>query len=300
VYGFNRYGFDKLKHTIEPRLEYLFVPTVDQSDLPVFDGIDRISRRSLMTYGVVNRLLARHVEPVKEESDVRELGELSVSQSYDFQRRIPDDRPSNDHLSDIDFDLRVSPLRDASMRLFSTLDTSRAAFTSATVALRLVQPRRGGREETNDEFHRLRTRPSLRIAYRFLVDNEHDLENDGQSAFDAAGFGAAIGGGEGAPIATPTPTAETRQFRDIQQLESSVVIPVLDRVGFMYAMRYDIREGRFFENHFGLRLLSACDCWSLDIGFTDKSNPNEIQLLAQLRLVGLGSFGTGSRFGSSE
>jgi hypothetical protein len=260
-----------------------------------------------MTYGVVNRLLARRAAgDANEGGDVRELGELSVSQSYDFQRRIPDEaRPANDHFSDIDIDLRVSPLRDASVRLFSTLDTTDVAFTSATVAVRLVQPRKHDKETTSEseELRRLRTRPSLRVAYRFLVDNERNLEESGSTPFDFPTLDDErphlSANGQAPPPPTPG-GPETRQFRDIQQLESSIVIPLLDRVGFMYAMRYDIREGRFFENHFGLRLLSACDCWSLDIGFTDKSNPNEIEILAQLRLVGLGSFGTGSRFGSSE
>jgi LPS-assembly protein len=299
VYGFRHYGFDKLKHTIEPRLEYLFVPNVSQSDLPVFDGIDRISHRSLMTYGVVNRLLARRAQgDEKPEGDVRELGELSVSQSYDFQRRIPDDfRSSNDHFSDVDFDLRISPLRDAWIRFFSTFDATTADFTSTTVAIRLVEPRLHTKDTGGT---RLRTRPSLRVAYRFLVDNEHDLAQEGQSPSRLPDLGAALTASQDGTVPPPSSGTETRQFRDIQQLESSIVIPLLDRVGFMYAMRYDILSGRFFENHFGLRLLSACDCWSLDIGFTDKSNPNELELLAQLRLVGLGSFGTGSRFGSSE
>ncbi len=47
-----------------------------------------------------------------------------------------------------------------------------------------------------------------------------------------------------------------------------------------------------------VRLTSACDCWSLDLGVTDKSNPNEIEVRAQLTLVGLGSAGE-SRFDSA-
>lgn len=298
VYGFQRYGFDKLKHTVQPKLEYLYVPNVAQSDLPVFDGIDRISQRSLMTYGIVNRLLARSAPGTEPQGgDVRELGELSVSQSYDFERRIPDEaRAANDRFSDVDFDLRVSPVRDAWIRIFSTFDATEADFTSATVALRLIEPKKRAEGEQGP---RLRTRPSLRIAYRFLVDNERDLEDEGVAPFLLSDSGLLAAGGAGtAP--PPSSDSDQRQFRDIQQLESTVVVPLLDRVGFMYAMRFDIRRGRFFENHFGLRLLSSCDCWSLDLGFTDKSNPNELEFLAQLRLVGLGSFGTGSRFGSSD
>lgn len=294
LFRLDRYGFDKLKHTIEPRLEYLYVPNVAQDELPVFDGIDRISHRSLLTYGFVSRLLGRTTSGSKpnEGGEVHELGRVTLAQSYDFERRIPDDTgSSNDRFSDIDFDLRVAPSRYTWVRVFSTFDTSAVAFTSATVAMRLLEPPPADEEGS----HRLRVRRSFRIAYRFLVDNERNLQAE------TAPSGSSVVAPDDVflpNVADSTP--DSRAFRDIQQLESSIVLPVTSRMGFMYAMRYDLREGRFFENHFGVRLVSACDCWSLDIGFTDKSNPNEVELLAQLHLVGLGAFGTGSRFGDVD
>ncbi len=49
----------KLKHTIEPEVDYLYVPDVNQDDLPTYDFIDRINRRNLFTYGFTTRLLAK-------------------------------------------------------------------------------------------------------------------------------------------------------------------------------------------------------------------------------------------------
>ena len=49
----------KLKHTIEPEVDYLYVPDVNQDDLPVYDFVDRINRRNLVTYGFTSRLLAK-------------------------------------------------------------------------------------------------------------------------------------------------------------------------------------------------------------------------------------------------
>ena len=40
-----------------------------------------------------------------------------------------------------------------------------------------------------------------------------------------------------------------------------------------------------------MRLKSPCDCWAADLGITDSTNPNEVQVQFQLTLGGLGSVG---------
>lgn len=270
VFEFHHFGIDKLKHTIEPKLEYLFVPAVSQEELPVFDGIDRVNERSLVTLGVISRLLGRNgAGKGAEAGRVHELTRLSISQSYDFERRIPNETdPADDHFSNVDMALRVRPSRAVDLRFVSTYDGDDNDLSSATVSLRLRKPEMSADDE---EQPRLRTRPSVRIAYRFITDNRRDL----------------VG-------VTPTDP------KDVDQLEASLLLPVTDRIAGIYATRYDIRGAAFFENHFGLRLLSACDCWSVDAGVTDKSNPNEIEFRFQVTLVGLGSAGSGGGgFGSN-
>lgn len=97
VFGFQHLGFDKLRHTIEPEVQYLFVPQVanlvrDQvrirrvgnqiftgcSENPLdpnhcnetlltsgylFDERDAINRRNFFSYGITSRLLARAATP---------------------------------------------------------------------------------------------------------------------------------------------------------------------------------------------------------------------------------------------
>lgn len=266
VFEFRHLGFDKLKHTIEPQWEYLFVPTVSQDDIPPFDGLDRVRHRSLMTYGFVSRVLARTSAEKTDDGSVEgghvyELTRFSIAQSYDFRREIRSIVGSRkkDHFSDIDFAARVNPIRATSVLGKSTFDTGSGGFSSASVGLRLRDPRK------RPEDVRLITRPSLSFTYRFIRDNRLDTRDPDQSD-------------------------------EVQQLESTLIVPISQRMGFLYATRYDIRNKRFFENHVGLRLISACDCWSLDMGFTDRSNPNELEWKAQLTLVGLGAFGTGSLF----
>ena len=45
------------------------------------------------------------------------------------------------------------------------------------------------------------------------------------------------------------------------------------------------------STEYGVRLKSPCDCWAADLGVTDSTNPNEVQVQFQLTLGGLGSGG---------
>lgn len=258
VFDFPHFGLDKLKHTVEPEINYLYVPNVNQSDLPVWDGIDRINERSLFTYGFATRLLGR-VAPRPDgggRGEVFEIARLSIAQSYDPSRDIPPTsrldvtgQPVNpgepgDHLSDIDLALRVNPGPVTSIRAYTTYDASENNISSATLGVRLTEP---FRELDPTGRRRLFTRASFAVEYRFITDSI------------------------------------------LQLLDSSIALPVTDRLALLYSMRYDIDAASFLENYAGLRLLSSCDCWTLNVGFTNTRNPNEVQLQAQFSLAGLGA-----------
>lgn len=261
VFDFPHFGLDKLKHTIEPELDYLYVPNVNQSDLPVWDGIDRINERSLITYGFATRLLGRQAASEDgARGEVFELGRLSIAQSYDPSRDIPPTsrldltgQPVNpgepgDHLSDVDLALRVNPGPITSVRAYTTYDTSENNISSATVGIRLTEPFRALDESGR---RRLFTRASFAVEYRFITDSI------------------------------------------LQLLDSSIALPVTDRVALLYAMRYNIDADTFLENYAGVRLLSSCNCWALNVGVTNTSNPNEVQVQAQFTLAGLGAAPSG-------
>ncbi|HYD48293.1 MAG TPA: LPS assembly protein LptD, partial [Terriglobales bacterium] len=251
IYPLRQFGIDKVKHTIEPIAEYLYVPSIDQSELAFFDRIDRINRRNLATAGVTTRLIGKaspeegEAPPLAGEG-MRELGRLWLMQSVDFDRRIAqiddfEDRGAADHFSDIDFGGHINPSRSLSLRFQSHVDTGDGELSGTTVGF-FVQD---WREQPQDR--RLLTRTSAGVSYRFLTQ---DI---------------------------------------LQEINANAVIGVTRWLGLFYAARYDLLETRFLDNHFGLRLVSTCDCWALDIGVTDRSNPNELEARVQLTLVGLGS-----------
>ena len=175
VFDVSFFGFDKLKHTIEPQLEYLYIPAVSQNDLPVFDGIDRINKRNLLTYGFASRLLGRRsLDDEEEPGRVYELARLSVVQSFAPDMRIvPVDGGSpGDHFSDIDFELRMSAGRIMAARLRSTLDTSETELSSAAIELGVREP-----AELLPEGKRPRLLTQMGLSFRLSVYQREHLDD---------------------------------------------------------------------------------------------------------------------------
>lgn len=257
VYPFHLFGLEKLKHTIEPGLGYLYVPPVGQEDLPFFDGTDRVNRRNLITYGVVTRLLAKTAEeepaqpsapaqgtPKPSGGNIRELGRLFLTQSADVTREIDplQQGRSADHFSDIDFGGRINPSRSLSVRFLTNYDTGNDDFSAAKVGVFVEDPR-----YATEPRQRLETRTSLGVSYRVLTQNL------------------------------------------LQEIDDNLVLRLTDWAGFRYSSRYDVVTNRFLDNYFGLRLISTCDCWALDVAVVDRTNPQEVEVRAQLTLVGFGT-----------
>jgi LPS-assembly protein len=77
----NLYKVAKWMHIIEPMVSYRYSPRVNQTQLPVFDDIDRIPYMNEITYGIKQYLLGR---PEKETttSGPYEYAKLYIFQSY--------------------------------------------------------------------------------------------------------------------------------------------------------------------------------------------------------------------------
>ncbi|MBI1816521.1 MAG: LPS-assembly protein LptD [Deltaproteobacteria bacterium] len=261
VYAFDHFGISKLKHTIEPALDYTFVPGVNQDDLALFDGVDRDNRRSLFTYGVASRLLAKSKPEASDaeaeasdaptsppaRGEIRELARVALTDSVDTQRRIAPVGGSGaaDHFSDVNLAVRVQPSPLLALRAHMDYDTSVSDVSGASVGFRVRGPGRDG----NQDGLRLDTRNALGVTYRFVTSGL------------------------------------------LRQVESNVQLRLTDTVGLVYAGRVDLESNNFLDNYFGLRLLSQCDCWGFEFAVVDKSNPHELEVRAQFTLVGLGSTG---------
>ena len=75
----------------------------------------------------------------------------------------------------------------------------------------------------------------------------------------------------------------------LQEVDTNLVLRLTDVAGFLYSSRYDVVADRFLDNFVGIRLISTCDCWAVDFAVVDRTNPHEVEVRAQLTLVGFGS-----------
>ena len=135
-----RSGWTKIKNTIQPRLEYRYVPEKDQADLPDFDSLDEIEPENELTYSLTSFLTARKETVVKKagENEAEYAGDITyldfcrfdLEQSYDFNEADRDERldefPERRPFSDIRARLSLqlnSWLNYQSTTWFSPYDT---------------------------------------------------------------------------------------------------------------------------------------------------------------------------------
>ncbi len=119
VFAFNSFGLGSVKHVLEPEVNYLFVPGVNQSKIPIMDGVDRVNRRNVLQFALTNRLWGKPPSALNEPPadanvevlnpspirDIRQMASLRMALSYD----IDQERKGGDSLTDLDFNLKLTP-----------------------------------------------------------------------------------------------------------------------------------------------------------------------------------------------
>lgn len=245
IYSSPLEGFDAFQHVVQPMVEYLYVPSVGQDDLPVFDSVDRIRKRNLVTYGVLTSLVGRMSSDRSSRSDTRELARLWMLQSVDLERDVPslaENAVRDDPVTDLELGGRVHPGESLSLEFGSQVDVGAQDLSAAKVGFTIVDPR-----ELYDEPAEMAMRSSAGITYRFLTGNE------------------------------------------LQEIDATIAMRLVKSLGLAFATRYDVVTNEFRDRYVGLKLLSQCNCWALEVGLTDRTNPQEIEASVRFSLVGFGS-----------
>lgn len=260
VFTVNWGSLQKIKHVVEPHVSYTYVPVVDQNDLPLFDGLDRINRRSLFAYGVSNRLLGKFTASPQEvaagapATRTRELARLSIIQAYDPSRRLREGSggrfglsETEQHFSDVAFDARLNPFPFMSIHADTIYDIAQGDVTAARVGASFRDP--SPLPPTTPLFAQLQRRTSVGVFYRTISD------------------------------------------RLLKELNINVIFRLNEYFSAAYFTRYDLNDKSFIGNHYFMRVLSPQQCWALDFGIVDKVNPDEVEFRFAVTLVGLSSFG---------
>jgi LPS-assembly protein len=309
VMPFHRFGIAAVKHTIEPSVNYLFVPRSDarQSALPLFDDVDRINRRSVFTYGVTSRLVGRMdagtpavaEEPIGPGYDpearaivesraaangatpsvngasgaaargpIRELGRFSIFQSYDVLNK------GGDFIDEVDPETGKVVPRDATRVSDLGLHLHAAPTTFVTF-------------DGRTDFDVVNGRAKGANLYLALSDPRNF--SDDFSLVSLRGRSRLSVGYRFVANSA------------IEEVNGGLLFRLSKRYYGAFQARYDNLSKKFLEVGGGLRVISDCECWVLDVGVSDRVNPNETQARVLISLVGLGQFGRepfGSTYGN--
>lgn len=295
VYELNLGRLSKVKHTIEPFVGYLYTPFTNQDDLPVWDGVDRINARNLLTYGILTRLLGKFGAPVRDyEPPPSPLDDYELA-AQEAQSAYPDaligDEPYGPVIPPLLSGARPAQIRElARVRV----QQSYAIGFPPTVSV--------DDEERVQDFSgidlRARITPvgwaglSSKAVYS-LIDNKFVFANVGANLFDPRPIE-----GEGdvfQPNLRPVNSASVYyQFNTngaVENLNIATTLRLTNYLGVSYLGRFDGETGSFLEHWGGVRIISGCDCWVIDAAMVQRVNPDEQQFRVRVSLVGLGTFG---------
>ncbi|HEV8341216.1 MAG TPA: LPS assembly protein LptD [Candidatus Binatia bacterium] len=293
VFDWRGTRLQRIKHSIEPELTYLFIPDVRQDTIPVMDSIDRIRRRNVLTFSLVNRFLGRFeqrtlagtsvedkdVELLSPSSfgDVQELTQLRLALSYDIDK----ERKGGDSLSDLDFNLRFTPAPYLSVGFDGGLDPGPWHLTQSIVTLGLSDPRPITRRVLDRDFMRP---SSISLSYNFI---RKGLPN----AFLAEDANIDLSLPADCPVHPLDPRCPGTAFdRDVVgALGGSLFYRVTDHLLFYMSSSYDTRDSSFPGYRVATKILSQCECWTLTLSLGRTINPAKTSFNFNFDLLGLGS-----------
>ncbi len=125
VFEFKSKSVPKIKHLLEPRITYNYIPDIDENDrgkIRVFDGNDTLNRQSTITYSLTQRLLQK--ERVKGENyNTRESLRFDISQTLDLIEATGSEESANKRpFTDLRFDLDSRLHDNLELNFDSTFD----------------------------------------------------------------------------------------------------------------------------------------------------------------------------------
>jgi lipopolysaccharide assembly outer membrane protein LptD (OstA) len=133
-------GFSKIKHLVEPRIEYRYLTTpTDVTRIPIFDEVDSTPRdANLVNFVFANRVLGR----VREGVGTRELASLELMQSYSFGAPLtgPVSNPPNSQYGPLAMSLRLTPAPGTGFDARVSYNLLYKYLNSTSLAASLMRP----------------------------------------------------------------------------------------------------------------------------------------------------------------
>jgi LPS-assembly protein len=282
IFQWNALGLSRVKHVIEPELNYLFVPGRDQSRIPIMDGVDRIRRRNVVTIGATNRFSGKSISPLADPEadprveplnvamggDVRDMGSLRFALSYDVDK----ERKGGDTLSDLDMNLILTPTNYLSFHLDGGVDPGPWDLNQARASISFSDPRPLTRLYLDPDFNRPN---SFNIGYHYLSRGINGFLADNANLDCIAN-----------PFDPGCPSVVNKTT--VGNLVLGGLYHLTDHLLTNVNTTYDARENRFLYVRAAVKLLSRCECWTLTLGLQRDINPDKTSFNVAVGLLGLG------------
>jgi LPS-assembly protein len=285
VYRVDWKSIDKIKHTFEPFAYYNYVPSVSQNDFPLFDQLDRINARSLLTFGITSRLYAHSTSHLampqgdtaqsdateEEENEellgsavpaaaspgmARELAEFQLMQAYDTSHAVV---KGGTNWSDLQASALVLATNWASMGSQLGYDPRNTRITYSSIYFTL-QPPWKLYSPPSLYMGRALSGSFLQLSYNYIAPGPTALQPNINSSF-------------------------------FQFITVRAYYDLIDRIGLFFAPSYDIANRKELSTEYGVRIKSPCDCWAVDVGVTNSTNPSDTAVQFMVTLGGVGSVG---------
>ena len=293
LFGFDSFGLNQIKHVVEPELSYLFVPSVNQSRIPIMDGIDRVNRRNVVTLALANRVWGKSINPLlgaPSEQDteflnpvvtgpVRELASLRLALGYDIDK----ERKGGDSLTDLDIKLQLSPLNYLLIRYDGGVDPGAWKFTNSKTTLSISDPRPITRRSLDPDFNQ----PNyFSLSYQVVrLGTNAFLAEDANVDLDAPATPAYCA----AHVADPRCPGSSFNRNVGGSLNNTLFYHLTDNLLFTASSTYDALNSKFIGFRTATKILSSCECWSMTLGLKRDINPAKTSFRFDFNLLGLGS-----------
>jgi LPS-assembly protein len=243
--------WDKIKHSLQPKLKYQYTPNMDQSDLPEFDSLDHIEAQNELTYSITNILTRRSkkVVPIAADNDsgyelssnYLDFLRLELEQSYDLDEADREknlDKYPKRPFTDIRMELSLRPQNWLNLQSTTWFSPYLSTIT--------------------EHEHILRTnffdnKASAYCGLDFLKELENDIHRQDQEALNILRFGGELKLGKPWKVAL-----------DYEQ---------------------DLEKSELVERTFELSYTHQC--WALEWIF--KQTPDDTRLEVKIKLLNLGA-----------
>jgi hypothetical protein len=254
------------------------------------DGYDRVNRRNVVQFALSNRFWGKPHSALREPAgdahtemlnpsiagDVRQMASVRLALSYDIDR----ERKGGDSLSDIDINLKLSPLPFFNLGLDGGIDPGAWNVSQARATFSITDPRPILRRTLDIDFNQPN---SLGLSYVFLRRGPNSfLADDANIDLDAPANCALQ------PLDPRCPGTGFDK-NTVGNIGGSLLYHATDNLLFNFSSTYDARDSRFLGFRVITKFLSFCECWTATFSVKQDINPKKTSFGFDFSLLGLGS-----------